>query len=99
MKHNAPYKGIRKRQLREMLAFSHEQNARLDAENTDLAIQILDLTDKTKRANRKKLTETQVYEIRVKHRWNGAKQKELAAQYGVNPATISRIVRGQYHRR
>ncbi|BBX09443.1 hypothetical protein [Mycolicibacterium aichiense] len=48
------------------------------------------------RANRQKLTEQEVKDIRAAYR-GGMKQKDLAANYGVNPATISRTVRGLYH--
>lgn len=49
-----------------------------------------------KRPNRKKLTEVEVKDIRAAHR-GGMSQKALAKNYGVNPATISRTVRGIYH--
>ncbi|WP_308205922.1 hypothetical protein, partial [Mycolicibacterium gadium] len=49
-----------------------------------------------RRANRQKLTEQEVKDIRAAYR-GGMKQKDLAANYGVNPATISRTVRGLYH--
>ncbi|BBC43606.1 helix-turn-helix DNA-binding domain protein [Mycobacterium phage AN9] len=48
------------------------------------------------RPNRKKLTEREVRDIREAYR-GGMKQKDLADNYGVNPATISRTVRGIYH--
>lgn len=48
------------------------------------------------RPNRKKLTKQEVKDIRKAFR-GGMKQKDLADNYGVNPATISRIVRGIYH--
>ncbi|AMQ66785.1 helix-turn-helix DNA binding domain protein [Mycobacterium phage Sham4] len=56
------------------------------------------LTDKKgpRRPNRPKLTDNEVADIRAAHR-GGMKQRDLAANYGVNPATISRIVRGVYH--
>jgi predicted DNA binding protein len=46
--------------------------------------------------NRKKLTEREVRDIREAYR-GGMRQKDLADNYGVNPATISRTVRGIYH--
>lgn len=46
-------------------------------------------------ANTKKLLPADVREIRTKHKL-GASQADLAHMYRVNPATISRIVRGQY---
>ncbi|QFP95528.1 helix-turn-helix DNA-binding domain protein [Mycobacterium phage GaugeLDP] len=48
------------------------------------------------RPNRKKLTEAEVRDIRDAY-FGGAKQKDLAEKFGVNPATISRTVRGVYH--
>lgn len=48
------------------------------------------------RPNRKKLTKQEVKDIRDAFR-GGVKQKDLADNYGVNRATISRIVRGIYH--
>ncbi|AHJ86411.1 HTH DNA binding protein [Mycobacterium phage 40AC] len=48
------------------------------------------------RPNRKKLTTAQAKDIRNAY-YGGAKQKDLARNYGVNPATISRLVRGIYH--
>lgn len=49
------------------------------------------------RSNAKKLTGDEVSRIRQWHR-AGGKQREIADAYDVNPATVSRIVRGQYHR-
>lgn len=46
--------------------------------------------------NRQKLSEREVKDIRAAHR-GGMIQRDLADAYGVNPATISRIVRGIYH--
>ncbi|WXX09755.1 helix-turn-helix DNA binding domain protein [Mycobacterium phage MS619] len=48
------------------------------------------------RPNRKKLTAADAKDIRNAY-YGGAKQKDLARNYGVNPATISRLVRGIYH--
>ncbi|QBP31065.1 helix-turn-helix DNA-binding domain protein [Mycobacterium phage Refuge] len=48
------------------------------------------------RPNRKKLTAQEVKDIRQAFR-GGMKQRDLARNYGVNPATISRTVRGIYH--
>lgn len=47
-------------------------------------------------SNEKKLVPAQVRAIRSKHKL-GATQAELAEFYKVNPATISRIVRGIYY--
>ncbi|WP_234802556.1 helix-turn-helix domain-containing protein [Mycobacteroides salmoniphilum] len=49
------------------------------------------------RPNRRKLTGSDVREIRDMYR-KGWKQKDLAYSFDVNPATISRIVRRQYHK-
>lgn len=46
--------------------------------------------------NRPKLSEQDVKDIRAAYR-QGMAQVELANNYGVNPATISRIVRNFYH--
>ena len=46
--------------------------------------------------NKPKLTDGEVKDIRLAYR-GGMKQKDLADNYGVNPSTISRIVRGIYH--
>lgn len=46
--------------------------------------------------NRPKLTDREVRDIRAAHR-GGMRQKDLADNYGINPATVSRIVRGIYH--
>lgn len=46
-------------------------------------------------SNEKKLVPAQVRAIRSKHKL-GDSQAELAQFYGVNPATVSRIVRGEY---
>ncbi|QDH92996.1 helix-turn-helix DNA-binding domain protein [Mycobacterium phage Stephig9] len=49
------------------------------------------------RKNRKKLTAKEVHSIREAARM-GRKNVDLAYDYDVNPATISRIVRGIYHK-
>ena len=46
--------------------------------------------------NRPKLTDREVRDIRAAYK-GGMRQKDLAENYGVNPATISRTVRGIYH--
>lgn len=48
--------------------------------------------------NRKKLAFDDVRRIRTEYRTGRFSQRELADWYNVNPATVSRIVRGQYHR-
>nr|QFG08812.1 helix-turn-helix DNA binding domain protein [Mycobacterium phage Naji] len=85
-------------------------NQNLRSENADLRSQ-LDTARRTfgeafvkgslapvgpNRPNRQKLTEREVRDIREAYR-GGMKQKDLADNYGVNPATISRTVRGIYH--
>lgn len=65
-----------------------EERDRLRQRVADLEARPLD--------NRHKLTQHEVQDIRAAHR-GGMKQKDLAINYGVNPATISRIVRGVYH--
>jgi hypothetical protein len=47
--------------------------------------------------NQKKLNLREVSRMREMHRI-GYSQAELASIYDVNPATVSRIVRGVYHR-
>lgn len=47
------------------------------------------------KSNEKKLNPAQVRAIRAKYKM-GDSQAELAQFYGVNPATVSRIVRGEY---
>ena len=47
------------------------------------------------KTNEKKLLSADVREIRTKYK-TGASQVDLAHMYRVNPATISRIVRGLY---
>lgn len=49
------------------------------------------------RPNRKKLTRREVSDIRAAHR-GGMSQSDLARSYELNPATVSRLVRGIYHR-
>jgi hypothetical protein len=49
------------------------------------------------RDNRPKLTQSEVQEIRDMKR-SGVSQADLAQMFDVNPATISRIVRWQYHK-
>lgn len=62
----------------------------------DLELQLQAAESGPARPNRHKLTDHEVQDIRAAHR-GGMKQKDLALNYGVNPATISRIVRGVYH--
>lgn len=48
--------------------------------------------------NVKKLTKEEVAEIRHCYEMESFSQERLAEIYGVNPATISRTVRGIYHK-
>lgn len=47
--------------------------------------------------NRKKLTKREAHRIRQLSR-GGYSQREIADIYDINPGTVSRIVRGQYHK-
>lgn len=47
--------------------------------------------------NRKKLTRGEVFRIRLLWNKGGWSQAALADAFDVNPATVSRIVRGIYH--
>lgn len=49
------------------------------------------------RANAKKLTADEVNRIRSLHKAQTMNQRDIAEAFDVNPATISRIVRGVYH--
>lgn len=64
-------------------------------ERDQLRDQVVKLTAATQN-NRRKLSPLEVEEIRTAHR-NGMSQVDLANNYGVNPATVSRTVRGFYH--
>ena len=46
--------------------------------------------------NRKKLTDQDVRDIRFAAR-NGSRYVDIAERFNINPATVSRIVRGLYH--
>lgn len=48
--------------------------------------------------NKKKLKEREVKQIRHCYETQLMSQGDLASAFGVNPATISRIVRGIYHK-
>lgn len=48
--------------------------------------------------NRKKLSDREVKEIRNLARVSHMTQREIADVYDVNPATVSRIVRGIYYK-
>ncbi len=74
--------------------FVEELNA-LMAENKALKARVAEL-ESLPTNNRPKLTEHEVKDIRAAYR-GGMLQSDLADAYGVNPATISRTVRGIYH--
>lgn len=84
---------IEKLQLGGRLSAAHSVNQDL---RNQLEVEKLDRSTGPDRPNRKKLTEQEARDIRKAFR-GGMKQKDLASNYGVNPATISRIVRGIYH--
>ena len=77
-----------------LAAFVAQLNAVL-GENKRLRARVEELEGKPL-DNRRKLSEMEVRDIREAHR-GGMSQKDLASNYGVNPATISRTVRGLYH--
>jgi DNA-binding MarR family transcriptional regulator len=54
--------------------------------------------DTMQRENRRKLTAREVKEIRNLARASTLTQKEIADCYDVNPATVSRILKGVYHK-
>jgi len=62
---------------------------------SELEARVVELEEKTD--NRKKLRPFEVRQIRALWDTRMVTQKELADQYGVNPATISRIVNGVYY--
>lgn len=78
-----------KEQLKQILIRSRFDNEKLDS----TAEEIITLFNSQ---NKKKLSPVQVREIRAYHR-RGESQADIAYLYGVNPATVSRIVRGEYH--
>lgn len=68
--------------------------------------ELLDENDRLKRdlsaakgtpTNRKKLTDREVKQLKEMHR-AGTSQAELAEVFDIHPATVSRIVRGLYHK-
>jgi DNA-binding MarR family transcriptional regulator len=48
--------------------------------------------------NRRKLSGREVTDLRRLARTTGMSQRELAGVFDINPATVSRIVRGHYHK-
>lgn len=71
-------------ELRELM----DDNRRLRGRVEELESKELD--------NKRKLSRREVQDIRDAYR-GGMRQKDLADAYQVNPATISRTVRGIYH--
>ena len=69
----------------------------LKLENAELRELLSETPTGPDRPNAKKLTDREVKEIR-EYKRAGFKNAELADMFDVNPATISRIVRGQYHK-
>jgi DNA-binding MarR family transcriptional regulator len=65
------------------------------SERNELRKQLALLQEPT---NQKKLTDREVKEIRNLARTSDLTQREIADCYAVNPATVSRIVRGVYHK-
>ena len=62
-----------------------------------LRAEVSELREKAKPNNRPKLTMADANKIRWWVQSHGASQKWVAQLFEVNPATVSRIVRGQYH--
>lgn len=57
----------------------------------------LRVIEREPRSNAKKLTADEVASIRQLHQRSSLNQREIAEAFDVNPATVSRIVRGVYH--
>lgn len=66
----------------------HERIAELEAENAWLSAKL---------DNTKKLSHRDVTRMRAMYREGDYTQSELADIFDVNPATVSRTVRGIYH--
>ncbi|MFF7588592.1 helix-turn-helix domain-containing protein [Kitasatospora purpeofusca] len=79
------------RLLRQELA---QAKVRLRAAQRDAELLRAELETRT---NRKKLSREDAERIRLAYDSDGYTQKELADLYGVNPATISRIIRRKYY--
>ncbi|MCA2331886.1 hypothetical protein JF714_15695 [Mycobacterium avium] len=69
-------------------------------ENNALRAEVaeLKLMNGPARTNKKKLTKREVAEIRRLGRTTGMSQRELAEIYDINQATVSRILKGVYHK-
>ena len=74
-----------------------EDNLRLKDEIKALKAEIASYPPYAKQDNRPKLTKAEVENIRALSR-SGYSRRKIAAIYDVNPTTVSRIVRGQYHK-
>ncbi|MFB7473204.1 helix-turn-helix domain-containing protein [Kitasatospora sp. NPDC056184] len=83
--------GPSNRLLRRELA---QTQVRLRAAQRDAELLRAELETRT---NRKKLSREDAERIRLAYDSDGYTQKELADLYGVNPATISRIIRRKYY--
>ena len=75
-------------------------NARLQAHNVDLAARLFDLKQPAayKPSNKRKLSQSDVKLIHQMKR-NGSPNTEIASVFDINRATVSRIVRGIYHKK
>lgn len=69
-------------------------NKMLVERNTALSVEVQRIPSRVD--NSPKLAPSDVRRMRQEHR-RGLSQRELADVYDVNPATVSRIVRGKYH--
>lgn len=67
----------------------HERIAELEAENAELLAKL---------DNSKKLSYRDVQRMKAMYREGGYTQAELADIFDINPATVSRTVRGIYNR-
>lgn len=72
------------------------ENEKLEGTVADLKARLDEHAKGAHRPNRKKLTKREVETIHQLHR-SGAKNVDIAYSFDVNPATISRIVRGLYY--
>lgn len=72
-----------------------DQNRALVARNTELSVEVQRIPSRVD--NSPKLTSADVRRMRDEYRRTSMSQRELADVYDVNPATVSRIVRGKYH--
>lgn len=79
------------------IASLKEENRFLRTKILDLALKVAVPPKGPTRPNRRKLTDREVKDIRAA--WEGGvSQRDIADSYEVNPATVSRIVQGFYHK-